>query len=159
MRDSSYSTCYGSGLVMPVAALQGYGRLLRGAPTAPIEARAVSVAAARMSRLPSREWNIELLEAHSSLFAGDKRRAIAHANRALELMTVERDAILGPLVIGTAAAVIAWAGQGNEAVKLLRQANAAPNFLPSWAMVRDPIFAVPLNGSPAFGALKREFDP
>ena len=74
-------------------------------------------------------------------------------------MTVERDALLAPIVMGGAATVMAWAGQGNEAVKLLRQANAVPNILPAWAMVRDPILAIPLNGSPAFEALKREVDP
>ena len=74
-------------------------------------------------------------------------------------MTVERDALLGPIVMGAAATVMAWAGQGNEAVKLLRQANAVPNILPAWAMVRDPLLTVPLNGNPAFEALKREFDP
>ncbi len=150
---------YGSGLLMPVAGLQGYGRLLQGAPSAPAEARALSVAAARISRLPSREWNIALLEAHSSLFSGDKRRAVEQANRALELMTVERDALLGPILMGAAATVMAWAGQGNEAVELLRKANAVPNFVPAWAMVRDPILAIPLNGNPAFEALKREVDP
>ena len=39
----------GAGLVMPITGLQGYGRLLQGAPSAPAEARAVSVAAARVS--------------------------------------------------------------------------------------------------------------
>jgi len=149
----------GGGLVLPVAVLQGYGRLLQGAPNAPAEARAVSVAAASLSRLPSREWNIAILEAHSSLFSGDKRRAVDQANRALELMTVKRDALLGPIVMGAAATVMAWAGQGNEAVKLLHQANAVPNLLPAWAMVRDPILAIPLKGNPAFEALKREVDP
>ena len=28
-----------------------------------------------------------------------------------------------------------------------------------WAMVRDPLLAVPLAGNPAFEALKREVDP
>ena len=150
---------FGSGLLMPVAGLQGYGRLLQGAPSAPAEARAVSVAAARISRLPSREWNIALLEAHSSLFLGDKRRAVERARRAVTLLTVDRDALLGPMVLGLAATVLAWAGQGDEAVQLLRRANAVPNFLPAWAMVRDPLLAVPLAGNPAFEALKREVDP
>ena len=74
-------------------------------------------------------------------------------------MTVDRDALLGPMVLGLAATVLAWAGQGDEAVHLLRRANAVPNFLPAWAMVRDPLLAVPLAGNPAFEALKREVDP
>jgi len=154
----SDSPRYGAGLMMPVAVLQGYGRLLQGASNARAEARALEDAAAHISRLPSREWNIALVEANSSLFLGDKRRAVEHANRALQLMTVERDALIGPTVIGAAATVMAWAGQGNEAVKLLRQANAVPNNVAAWAMIRDPVFAVPLTGNPAFEALKREFD-
>ena len=82
------------------------------ARSAPAEARAVSDAAARISRLPSREWNIALLEAHVSLFSGDKERAVEHARRALKLMTVERDALIAPMVIGIAATVMAWAGEG-----------------------------------------------
>jgi TolB-like protein len=149
---------FGSGLLMPVAGLQGYGRLLQGAPSAPAEARAVSAAAARISRLPSREWNIALLEAHASLFAGDKPRAVEQANLAVELMNEERDAVLGPHVIGAAATVMAWAGEGNAAVQLMRRAKDVPNFLPAWAMVRDPLLAVPLTGNPGFEALKREVE-
>jgi hypothetical protein len=80
-------------------------------------------------------------------------------NRALQLMTIERDALIGTAVIGAAATVMAWAGQGNEAVKLLRPANSVPNNVPAWAMIRDPVLAVPLTGNPAFEALKREYDP
>ena len=85
-----------SGLLMPVAGLRGYGRLLQGARSAPEEAHDLSAAAARMGRLPSREWNIVLLEAQAALFSGDRKRAVDQAKRALALMTVERDALLGP---------------------------------------------------------------
>ena len=74
-------------------------------------------------------------------------------------MPVDRDAMLGPAVLGLAANILAWAGQGDEAVQLLRRANAVPNNVPAWAMVRDPLLAVPLTGDPAFEALKSEFDP
>ena len=67
--------------------------------------------------------------------------------------------MLGPAVLGLAANILAWAGQGDEAVQLLRRANAVPNYVPAWAMVRDPLLAVPLAGNSAFEALKREFDP
>jgi tetratricopeptide (TPR) repeat protein len=150
---------FASGLLMPVAGARGYGRLLEGATKAPEEARQVAAARARISRLPSREWNVALLEAHAALFSGDKQRAVEHARRAVTLMTVDRDAILGPAVLGLAATVSAWAGQGDEAVQLLRRANAEPNFVPAWATVRDPLLAVPLAGNPAFEALKREVDP
>ena len=144
---------------MPVAGARGYGRLLQGATKAPEEARQVSAASARISRLPSREWNVALLEAHAALFSGDKQRAMEQVRRAVTLMTVDRDALLGPAVLGLAATVSAWAGHGDEAVQLLRRANAVPNFVPAWAMVRDPLLAVPLAGNPAFEALKREVDP
>ena len=153
------SARFASGLLMPVAGARGYGRLLQGATKAPEEARQVSAASARISRLPSREWNVALLEAHAALFSGDKQRAMEQVRRAVTLMTVDRDALLGPAVLGLAATVSAWAGHGDEAVQLLRRANAVPNFVPAWAMVRDPLLAVPLAGNPAFEALKREVDP
>ena len=153
------SSRFAAGLLMPVAGARGYGRLLQGATTAPEEARQVSAASARISRLPSREWNVALLEAHAALLSGDKQRAMEQVRRAVTLMTVDRDAMLGPAVLGLAATVSAWAGHGDEAVQLLRRANAVPNVLPGWAMVRDPLLAVPLAGNSAFEALKREVDP
>ena len=81
---------FASGLLMPVAGARGYGRLLEGATKAPEEARQLAAARARISRLPSREWNVALLEAHAALFSGDKQRAVEHARRAVTLMTVDR---------------------------------------------------------------------
>jgi hypothetical protein len=48
-----------------------------------------------------------LLEAQAALFSGDKKRAIDRANRALRLMTVERDSVLGTLNMVDAATVLA----------------------------------------------------
>lgn len=82
-----------------------------------------------------------------------------HAKRAVMRMTVDRDAMLGPVVLGLAATVSAWAGQGDEAVQLLRRANAVPNFVPARATVRDPLLAVPLTSNSTFEVLKREVEP
>ena len=96
-----------SGLLMPTAIMNGYGRMLRGAQTAPEQAREVLAAADRIRWLPSREWNVALLEAHAALMSGDRRRAVAQAKRALGMMTMERDAMLGPTNMVAAATVLA----------------------------------------------------
>ena len=57
------------------------------------------------------------------------------------------------------AIVLAWAGESDEAVALVRRVIDVPIDFPAWGMVRDPLLAVPLAGNPAFEALKREVDP
>ena len=81
------------------------------------------------------------------------------ARHALELMSVQRDALNGPSNMAAVAMVLAWAGESDEAVQLLRRVINLPNDFFGWAMVRDPLLAVPLAGNPAFEALKREVDP
>jgi hypothetical protein len=50
-------------------------------------------------------------------------------------------------------------GKGDEAVTILRRVNKVPGYSQPWAIVRDPLLAVPLTGNAAFEALKREVDP
>ena len=156
---TNHSRTFGAGSLMPFACLRGFGRLLQGAANAPEEARELSATAARIGGLPSRRWNIALLKAHAALFAGEKKRAAEQARRSLELMSVEQDAMIGPGNMATAAIVLAWAGEGDQAVQLLRQVINLPNDLYGWALVRDPLLAVPLAGNSAFEVLKREVDP
>jgi hypothetical protein len=59
-RDDQFNMSF-AGLLMP-AACRGYGRMLQGVPNAPRHGREMSETAARISRLPSREWNVALLE-------------------------------------------------------------------------------------------------
>jgi hypothetical protein len=61
--------------------------------------------------------------------------------------------------MAAAAKVLAWAGESDQAVQLLRQVINLPTDSHGWALVRDPLLAVPLAGNPAFEALKREVDP
>jgi hypothetical protein len=131
---------------------------LRGATTAAIQGRDVLAGAARINWVPSREWNVALLEAHGALLFGDRKRAATQARRALRMMSVEQDALLGPATMAGAATVLAWAGQGSEAVALMRRLIEVPSPYLGWALVRDPLFAVPLSGNPEFIAFKREVD-
>ena len=147
-----------SGLLLPNAIFNGYGQLLRGAETAAEQGRDVLAAAARINWVPSREWNVVLLEAHAALLFGDRPRATAQARRALKMMTVEQDALLGPTSMAAAATVLAWAGQGSEAVAIMRRLIQVPSPYLGWALVRDPLLAVPLSGNPEFIAFKREVD-
>jgi TolB-like protein len=147
-----------AGLLLPIAVLKGYGELLRGATTAAIQGRDVLAGAARINWVPSREWNVALLEAHGALLSGDRKRAATQARRALRMMSVEQDALLGPATMAGTATVLAWAGQGSEAVALMRRLIEVPSPYLGWALVRDPLFAVPLAGNPEFIAFKREVD-
>ena len=148
-----------SGTLMPFACLRGFGRMLQGAANAPEQAREVSALAATISGLPSRRWNVALLKAHAALFSGDRKSAVEQARHALELMSVQRDALNGPSNMAAVATVLAWAGESDESVQLLRRVINLPNDFFGWAMVRDPLLAVPLAGNSAFEALKREVDP
>ena len=144
---------------MPFACLRGFGRMLQGAANAPEQAREVSAMAATISGLPSRRWNVALLKAHAALFSGDRKSAVEQARHALELMSVKRDALNGPSNMGAVATVLAWAGESDESVQLLRRVINLPNDFFGWAMVRDPLLAVPLVGNRLSRALKREVDP
>jgi tetratricopeptide (TPR) repeat protein len=153
----SYARSAGS--LMPFACLRGYGRLLQGAKTAPEEARDLSAAATSISRLPSRQWNVALLRAHAALFSADSKGAVEQARQALKLMSVDHDAMIGVSNMVAVAIVLAWAGEGDQSVQLLRQVINLPNDFFGWALVRDPLLAVPLAGNSAFEALKREVNP
>ena len=147
------------GMLMPVAYLRGFGRLLQGAKSAPEEARELAATATSISRLPSRRWNVALLRAHAALFSADRKGAVEQSRQALKLMSADHDALIGPSNMALVAILLAWAGESDEAVALVRRVINLPNDFFGWAMVRDPLLAVPLAGNPAFEALKREVDP
>ena len=152
------SRTFAAGMPIPFAYLRGFGRLLQGAKSAPEEARELSKAATSISRLPSRGWNVALLRAHAALFSADRKGAVEQARQALKLMSADHDALIGPSNMALVAIVLAWAGESDEAVALVRRVINLPIDFPGWAMVRDPLLAVPLAGNPAFEALRREVD-
>jgi tetratricopeptide (TPR) repeat protein len=152
------SRTFAAGTLMPFAYLRGFGRLLQGAKSAPEAARELSKAATSISRLPSRGWNVALLRAHAALFSADRKGAVEQARQALKLMSADHDAMIGVSNMALVAIVLAWAGESDEAVSLVRQVIDLPYDSPGWAIVRDPLLAVPLAGNPAFEALRREVD-
>ena len=125
----------------------------------PEEARELAATATSISRLPSRRWNVALLRAHAALFSADRKGAVEQSRQALKLMSADHDALIGPSNMALVAILLAWAGESDEAVALVRRVINLPNDFFGWAMVRDPLLAVPLAGNPAFEALKREVDP
>ena len=153
------SRTFGRGLLMPVACLRGFGRLLQGATNAPEEARELSATATSISRLPSRRWNVALLRAHAALFSADRKGAVEQARHALKLMSAERDALIGPSNMAIGSDSPGLGGRKRRSGALLRRVINLPIDFSGWAMVRDPLLAVPLAGNPAFEALKREVDP
>jgi hypothetical protein len=83
---------------------------------------------------------------------------VEQARQALKLMSADHDAMIGVSNMALVAIVLAWAGESDEAVSLVRQVIDLPYDSPGWAIVRDPLLAVPLAGNPAFEALRREVD-
>jgi len=150
---------FSAGALMPYACLRGFGRLLQGAKSAPDEARELAERATSISRIPSRRWNVALLRAHAALFSADRKGAVQQARQVFELMSVDHDALIGPSNMVVVAIILAWAGESDEAVALVRRVINLPSDLYGWTLVRDPLLAVPLAGNPAFEALKREVDP
>jgi TolB-like protein/Flp pilus assembly protein TadD len=80
---------------------------------------------------------------------GDKQGGIAEANRAAELLPESRDAFDGPGVTIGQAQVLAWAGENDRALELIKRSLSTPNGItvpvlkidPGWDPIRnDPRF-------------------
>ena len=80
---------------------------------------------------------------------GERDRAIAGGVRATELLSVEKDAINGPLIAGHLAVTYAWCGENDRAVAQLSRLIAIPGDInfgrlqlePRWDVLRnDPQF-------------------
>ncbi len=84
--------------------------------------------------------------------AGDKRRAIEEADRALESMPLTRDAVTGASLRRSAAEVYANAGAQERAIDLLEEALKLPNGGSVQETKLDPMLD-PLRGNPRFEKL------
>jgi TolB-like protein/Tfp pilus assembly protein PilF len=78
-----------------------------------------------------------------------KKEALREAERALELMPVEKDAIFGKLVVKYCALTAAWVGENDLACERLALANVLPRGL-SYGELKLSPFWNPLRGDPRF---------
>src|SRR4030095_923802 len=89
---------------------------------------------------------------------GNKEDAIREGRRAVELMPVSKNAIEGALLIKYLAAIYAWMGEKDRALKRLDKAVHLPGYLSYGQLRLDPIWD-PLRGDPRFDKIVASLAP
>jgi TolB-like protein/Flp pilus assembly protein TadD len=80
---------------------------------------------------------------------GRKENAIREGRRAVELLPVAKDAIIGPLLVQNLAVIYAWTGEKDLALEQLSVAAKLPGYL-SYGQLRLHPYWDPLRGDPRF---------
>jgi tetratricopeptide (TPR) repeat protein len=83
---------------------------------------------------------------------GQKDAAIAEGKRATELLPESEDAYDGPQITGHLAAIYAWTGENDQALRLLDHLLQTPNGITIPLLKLDPAWD-PLRKDPRFQAL------
>ena len=83
---------------------------------------------------------------------GRAEEAIVEARRAVEIMPVERDAMIGPHALFHLAAVLSRVGHVHEALDVLEQLLSVPSRYPA-AVLENHFLLEPLWNNPRFQAL------
>jgi tetratricopeptide (TPR) repeat protein len=83
---------------------------------------------------------------------GQKEAAIAEGKRATELLPESEDAYDGPQITGQLAAIYAWTGENDQALRLLDHLLQIPNGITVPILKLDPAWD-PLRKDPRFQAL------
>jgi hypothetical protein len=143
----------------PVAELRGWIHLLlQDRAAAARDGREVLEFVARTGETKWNRASLDLLTAEGNAFLGDKTRAVAAAERALQHSeSVAEQQHVPPL----AAAVYAWSGAADQSVSLLEQLStrrpAVVLFGPA-TITRDPLYTVPLAGDKHYQALSAKLE-
>jgi len=80
---------------------------------------------------------------------GERDNAIAHGERAVQLVPVEKDAINGPLLVQYLSIIYSWTGQKDLAIKQLQRAATIPSAV-NYGMLRLHPYWDELRGDPRF---------
>ena len=80
---------------------------------------------------------------------GHKDDAIREGRRAVELLPMTKDAIIGPLLVRNLALIYAWTGEKDLAFEQLSIAAKVPSYL-SYGQLRLHPYWDPLRGDPRF---------
>jgi TolB-like protein/class 3 adenylate cyclase/Flp pilus assembly protein TadD len=89
---------------------------------------------------------------------GNKEDAIREGRRAVELLPVKKDAIIGPLLVQYLALIYAWAGEKDLALEQLNVAARLPGHL-SYGYLRLHPYWDPLRGDPRFEEIVASLAP
>ncbi len=89
---------------------------------------------------------------------GNKHDAIPEGQRAIELMSVNKNAIEGPMLIKYLAVIYAWTGEKDLALKRLDEAAKLPNNL-SYGELRLHPYWEPLRDDPRFNKIVASLAP
>lgn len=144
----------------PVALLRGWNAMLRGdVARAATHAADVKVFVQQQRVTQYNDWLLVMLDAQASLLQGDRAAATELARRALRTgppLTHVHVAIFRDYL---AAQTLAWAGERDEAVALLRRISGdVPVAMPPALITREPLFVAPLTGHAGFEALRADLE-
>jgi TolB-like protein/Flp pilus assembly protein TadD len=89
---------------------------------------------------------------------GHKEDAIREGRRAVELLPVTKDAIIGPLLVQNLALIYAWTGEKDLALGQLTIAASIPGYL-SYGQLRLHPYWDPLRGDPRFDKIVASLAP
>ena len=89
---------------------------------------------------------------------GNKEDAIREGRRAVELLPVTKDAIIGPLLVQNLALIYAWTGEKDLAFEQLTSAARIPGYL-SYGQLRLHPYWDPLRGDPRFDKVVASLAP
>jgi hypothetical protein len=93
-----------------------------------------------------------MLHAQLLVVLGDKEAGIAEANRAAALLSETKDAYDGPQITIGLAQVLAWAGENDRALELIKRSLTTPNGITLSLLRLDPAWD-PLRSDPRFQQL------
>ena len=89
---------------------------------------------------------------------GNKEDAIREGRRAVELLSVTKDAIIGPLLVQNLALIFTWTGEKDLAFEQLSVAAKLPGYLSYGELRLHPDWD-PLRGDPRFDKIVASLAP
>ena len=154
-----FGTDYGPVGPTPVALLRGWtDLLLADRAAAARNGRAVLQFVQQQTRT---HWNgvyLDSLAATGHLFMGDCEHARTAVRSSLLGVSRDDNAVIWNTTAKSAARVRAWCGDAEDAIALLQQLSQSRPGIGPAAIVRDPLFTVPLDQVPAYQTLTGQLE-
>jgi TolB-like protein/Tfp pilus assembly protein PilF len=151
--------CYQDSIPFPRSWCEGVVAQMRGdkatARAAFTNARAE--AAKRVTQQPDYAEGLCVLGMIDAVL-GHKEDAIREGRRAVDLLSVTKDAIIGPLLLQNLALIYAWTGEKDRALEQLAAAARIPGYL-SYGQLRLHPYWDSLRGDPRFDKIVASLAP